>query len=295
MDNPRPEKVAVVAEVRDRLDAAEGVVLTEYRGLDVRAMAELRKALGEAGAEYAVYKNTMVRFAAKELELDIDELLVGPTALAFTGTKADGSAGDPVSMAKALTEFSKGNQNLIIKGGLLEGRPLSLDEISELSKIAPREELLARLAGGMAAPMQQFAALLAAVPQKMAYALKALIEAGGAPGAPESAPAEEATGESEASAEADEEASDPTAENDGDSDALAHAADESADIPDAAAEEGDAETSEESDAAAEADDVAADPADEAGDDSDSEASNEAEADSKASAQAGGDEDANEEE
>ena len=71
MDNPRPEKVAVVAEVKDRLDAAEAVVLTEYRGLNVRELAELRKALGEAGGEYKVYKNTMVRFAAKELDLEI--------------------------------------------------------------------------------------------------------------------------------------------------------------------------------------------------------------------------------
>ncbi len=187
MDNPRPEKVAVVAEVKDRLDAAEAVVLTEYRGLNVRELAELRKALGEAGGEYKVYKNTMVRFAANELDLEIEELLVGPTALAFTGTRSDGSDGDPVTIAKALTEFSKGNDKLVIKGGLLEGRVLSADDIVALSKIAPREELLARLAGGMAAPMQQFAALLKAVPQKLAYALSALIEQGGAPGAPESA------------------------------------------------------------------------------------------------------------
>ena len=215
MDNPRAEKVAVVAEVKDRLDAAEAVVLTEYRGLNVRELAELRKALGEAGGEYKVYKNTMVRFAAQELDLEIDELLVGPTALAFTGTRPDGSAGDPVTIAKALTDFSKSNEKLIIKGGLLEGRPLSTDEITALSKIAPREELLARLAGGMAAPMQQFAALLAALPQKLAYALSALIEQGGAPGAPESAaPAEDAADDENADeAPAEDAASDePEAE-----------------------------------------------------------------------------------
>lgn len=215
MDNPRAEKVAVVAEVKDRLDAAEAVVLTEYRGLNVRELAELRKALGEAGGEYKVYKNTMVRFAAQELDLEIEELLVGPTALAFTGTRADGSAGDPVTIAKALTDFSKANEKLIIKGGLLEGRLLSTDEITALSKIAPREELLARLAGGMAAPMQQFAALLAALPQKLAYALSALIEQGGAPGAPESAaPAEDAADDENADeAPAEDAASDePEAE-----------------------------------------------------------------------------------
>ena len=215
MDNPRPEKVAVVAEVKDRLDAAEAVVLTEYRGLNVRELAELRKALGEAGGEYKVYKNTMVRFAAKELDLEIEELLVGPTALAFTGTRPDGSNGDPVTIAKALTEFSKGNDKLVIKGGLLEGRLLTTDEITALSKIAPREELLARLAGGMAAPMQQFAALLNALPQKLAYALSALIEQGGAPGAPESAaPAEDAADDENADeAPAEDAASDePEAE-----------------------------------------------------------------------------------
>ena len=214
MDNPRPEKVAVVAEVKDRLDAAEAVVLTEYRGLNVRELAELRKALGEAGGEYKVYKNTMVRFAAKELDLEIEELLVGPTALAFTGTRPDGSNGDPVTIAKALTEFSKGNDKLVIKGGLLEGRVLTTEEITALSKIAPREELLARLAGGMAAPMQQFAALLQALPQKLAYALSALIEQGGAPGAPESAPADDAAPAStDDAAAADENADEAPAED----------------------------------------------------------------------------------
>ena len=213
MDNPRAEKVAVVAEVKARLDGAEAVVLTEYRGLNVKDLATLRSALREAGSEYSVYKNTMVRFAAKELNLEIDELLVGPTAIAFTGTRPDGSAGDPVTLARALTDFGKTNDNLVIKGGLLDGQLLSTDEITELSKIAPREELLARLAGGMAAPMRQFAALLAAMPQKMAYALKALIEAGGAPeSVPADAPAE-ADSESEAPAEADSE-SDPSAEAD---------------------------------------------------------------------------------
>jgi large subunit ribosomal protein L10 len=180
MDNPRPEKVAKVTEVRERLDEADAVVLAEYRGLNVRAMAELRTSLRAAGGEIKVYKNTMVRFAADELELDVADLLTGPTAIAFTAPAADGGPGDPVSLAKALTAFGKDNQNLVIKGGLLSKRRLSVDEVVALSKIAPREELLARLAGGFAAPMQQFAAVLAAVPQKFAYALSALIEAGGA-------------------------------------------------------------------------------------------------------------------
>ncbi len=250
MDNPRPEKVAVVAEVRDKLDGAEAVVLTEYRGLGVTDMAALRSALRDAGGEYKVYKNTMVRFAAKELDLDIQELLIGPTAIAFTGTRPDGTPGDAVTVTKALTEFGKTNEHLIIKGGLLEGRRLSMDEISALSKIAPREELLARLAGGMAAPMQQFASLLKAVPQNLAYALAALIEKGGAPGAPESAPpAEEAAAEADqppaedAAAEADQ----PPAE-----DAAAEADEPPVEESPAEADESAAE-----DAAAEADESAA--------------------------------------
>ena len=180
MGDPRPEKIAIVAEVQEKFSNAEAVILTEYRGLDVTDMAVLRTAMKQAGGEYKVYKNTLVRVAAKELNLEIEELLVGPTAIAFTGTRPDGSSGDPVSIAKALTNFAKDHEDLIIKGGMLEGALLSTDEITALSKIAPREELLARLAGGMAAPLREFASLLNAVPQNFAYALSALIEAGGA-------------------------------------------------------------------------------------------------------------------
>jgi len=179
MGDPNPQKVAIVAEVQEKFASADAVVLTEYRGLDVTDMAALRDAMREAGGEYKVYKNTLVRFAAKELNLEIDELLVGPTAIAFTGTRPDGTPGDPVTIAKTLADFSKKNENLVIKGGMLDGGLLSIDEIVALSKIAPREELLSRLAGGIAAPMQQFAGLLNAIPQKFAFALSALIEAGG--------------------------------------------------------------------------------------------------------------------
>ena len=180
MGDPRPEKIAVVAEVQEKFSNAEAVILTEYRGLDVTDMAVLRAAMKQAGGEYKEYKNTLVRVAAKELNLEIEELLVGPTAIAFTGTRPDGSSGDPVSIAKALTNFAKDHEDLIIKGGVLEGALLSTEEITALSKIAPREELLARLAGGIAAPLREFASLLNAIPQNFAYALSALIEAGGA-------------------------------------------------------------------------------------------------------------------
>ena len=186
MGEPRAEKLAVVEEVREKFSASDAAILTEYRGLDVPAMAELRKALREAGGEYKVYKNTLVRFAVDELGLEVEDLLTGPTAIAFVGEQPDGSAGDPVALARALKHFAKANESLVIKGGVLDEQRLTVEEILVLAEIAPREELLARLAGAMAAPMQQFAALLNALPQNLAYALKALIDEGGAPGAPAS-------------------------------------------------------------------------------------------------------------
>jgi len=180
---PRPEKVATVAEVRERLEQSSSVLVTEYRGLSVKAMADLRRSLRPAGGTYKVYKNTLVRRAANEAGLDLDEHLVGPTALAFTGTMPDGSPGDVVSMAKVLKEFARTNPALVVKGGLLEGATLNADQVRRLADIEPREVLLAKLAGLMAAPMTQFAGLLQALPRNFAYGLKALIDQGGAAGA----------------------------------------------------------------------------------------------------------------
>ncbi|MEJ5253911.1 MAG: 50S ribosomal protein L10 [Acidimicrobiales bacterium] len=181
MENPRPEKVAVVEEVRRRFAESDAALLTEYRGINVAGMSELRRALRAAGGDYKIYKNTLVRFATRELGLELDELLTGPTAIAFVPRDGDG---DPVTVAKALRDFAKGNPALVLKGGVLGDRILSEADARALAEVAPREELLARLAGLMAAPMQQFASLLQAVPQNFAYALRALVEAGGAPGTP---------------------------------------------------------------------------------------------------------------
>ena len=183
MDNPIPEKVGVVVVVRSKLVASEAAVLTEYRGLNVSATAELRRALREAGGEYKIYKNTLVRFAARDLGLEIDDLLTGPTAIAFVD-------GDPVAVAKALRDFAKTNPALVIKGGLLGDKTLDEAAVKALADVEPREVLLARLAGAIAAPMTQFAGLLEALPRNFAYGLKALIDQGGAPGAPAAAPAE---------------------------------------------------------------------------------------------------------
>lgn len=180
MENPRPEKVAVVDEVVDKFQAADAVIITEYRGLTVRDLQDLRTSLREAGGEYRVYKNTLVRRATTSLDLDLDEQLLGPTALTFVGDKADGTPGDVVTVAKALKSFAKANPLLVLKGGVLGDSLLDQAALSKLAEVAPREELLARLAGGMAAPMQNFASLLNAIPQKFAYAMQALIEQGGA-------------------------------------------------------------------------------------------------------------------
>jgi large subunit ribosomal protein L10 len=226
MENPRPEKVAVVDEVKERLEASDAALLTEYRGIDVAELAALRRSLREAGGEYKVYKNTLVRIASRELGLELDDLLTGPTAIAFVPT---GSGGDPVSVAKALREFSRGNPALVIKGGVLGDKLLSEADARALADVAPREELLAKLAGLMAAPLQQFAGLLQAVPRDFAYGLQALIEKGGAPGAPASAPADatpaDTTPDAEAGAEdvADDTPAEATAEADTAAEATAEA------------------------------------------------------------------------
>ena len=182
MENPRPEKVAVVEEVRERLDASSAALLTEYRGLGVTAISDLRRALHQVGGEYKIYKNTLVRFAVRDLGLELEDLLTGPTAIAFTTERPDGTPGDAVDVAKALRDFAKTNPSLIVKGGVLGTKPLTADEARSLADIEPREILLARLAGALAAPMVQFAGLLEALPRNFAYGLKALIDQqGGVP------------------------------------------------------------------------------------------------------------------
>lgn len=238
MENPRPEKVAVVDEVRAKLESADAAVLTEYRGLNVSATAELRRALRDAGGEYKVYKNTLVRFAARDLGLEIEDMLTGPTAIAFVD-------GDPVTVAKALRDFAKANPALVIKGGILGAQTLTESEVRALADVEPREVLLAKFAGLLAAPMQQFAGLLEALPRNFAYGLKALIDQGGAPGAPgtpasaapapaaDEAPADEAPADEAPEAEAAAPADDaPAAE----ADASAAPTDTDPDTADASAE-----------------------------------------------------------
>ncbi|MCB1257923.1 MAG: 50S ribosomal protein L10 [Microthrixaceae bacterium] len=214
MDNPRSEKVAVVEEVREKLTSADAVVFTEYRGLTVSQLAELRQSVAVGGGEYRVFKNTLVRLAAQALDdsIDLNETLTGPTAIAFVGQKPDGTPGDAVVVAKALKTFAKANPQLVIKGGLLGDNVLSTDEINALAEVAPREELLARFAGGLAAPMRNMAALLQAMTTNFAYGLQALIDAGGAAGAAPSAPAAEEAADGSADDEAAPQAEEAPAE-----------------------------------------------------------------------------------
>ena len=218
MDNPRPEKVAVVDEVRTRLSSSSASLLTEYRGLNVKDLAALRASITAAGGEYRIYKNTLVRLAASDLGLEgVDDLLTGPTAIAFV-------TGDAVLVAKSLRDFAKTNPNLVIKGGLLGTTVMSATDATALADVAPREVLLAQLAGGLAAPLRTFAGLLAAIPRNFAYGLKALIDKQG--GAPEAAPVEEPEAAPAPEAEAtptDEPAAEPAADAAAEPDAEADA------------------------------------------------------------------------
>jgi large subunit ribosomal protein L10 len=151
----RPDKAAAVAELTDEFRSSNGAVLTEYRGLTVAQLKQLRGALGD-DVNYAVVKNTLTKIAAKDAGVDtFDALLEGPSAIAFI-------KGDPVVAAKGLRDFAKANPLLVIKGGVLDGKALGSDEISKLADLESREVLLAKLAGAMKAAPQQAVSLFAA-------------------------------------------------------------------------------------------------------------------------------------
>src|SRR3954468_14524490 len=138
----RADKVAAVAEIVDSFNDAAGAVLTEYRGLTVKQLQELRRSLS-GNANYAVVKNTLAKLAASEAGIEgFDDLLTGPTAIAFIN-------GDVVEAAKGLRDFAKAHPTLVIKGGVLDGKPLDAAEVAKLADLESREVLLARLAGAM--------------------------------------------------------------------------------------------------------------------------------------------------
>jgi large subunit ribosomal protein L10 len=169
----RADKATAVAELTDEFRTSKGAVLTEYRGLTVKQLQELRRALGD-NASYAVVKNTLTKIAAKEAGVDgFDALLTGPSAIAFV-------KGDAVEAAKSLRDFSRANSPLVIKGGVLDGKPLTVAEIAKIADLESREVLLAKLAGALTASLQgavsMFNAPLAQV-ARLAGALQASTQA----------------------------------------------------------------------------------------------------------------------
>src|SRR4051812_45709785 len=163
----RAEKQAAVADIVESFNESAGAVLTEYRGLTVKQLQDLRRSLG-ANANYAVVKNTLAKIAATEVGIDgFDDLLTGPTAIAFIN-------GDVVEAAKGLRDFAKANPTLVIKGGVLDGKMLDATEITRLADLESREVLLAKLAGAMKAKQSAAAAMFAALPTNMAQLADAL-------------------------------------------------------------------------------------------------------------------------
>ncbi len=229
----RADRNAAVAEIVDFFNDTDGAVLTDYRGLTVKELQELRRSLGE-NANYAVVKNTLAKIAANQVGISgFDDLLVGPTAIAFI-------KGDVVEAAKGLRDFAKANPALIIKGGVLDGDILDAKQIAKLADLESREVLLGKLAGAMLASLSQAVYLLnapLAQAARLAGALEAKAQedpsilAGGAgtPAAAEEAPAvaEETTDEAPA-----EEATEAAAEQTED----APAAESTDEAPEAAAE-----------------------------------------------------------
>jgi large subunit ribosomal protein L10 len=198
----------VIDDITNRLQSAEASVLTEYRGLTVTDLATLRAALRPAETDYKIYKNTLARRAAADAGLtELAEWLEGPVAIAFVRPE-----GDAVVAAKALRDFARGNPNLVLKGGMLGPRILTVRDVETLADVPPRAELLGRLANGFQAPMVKAAGLFQAFTRNFAYGLKAYIDTKPAEAAPpeeapaaeaEVAPAEAATAETETTADAE--------------------------------------------------------------------------------------------
>jgi large subunit ribosomal protein L10 len=170
MSKAREKKAVVVKEVEENLTSSSGVLVTEYRGLSVSEITELRRLLRPLGAKYKVYKNTLVKRALNEIGVSgLEPILEGPTALAIGGT-------DVVGVAKTLKEFAKSYPALIIKGGLIEGEILDNKGVQQLADLPSKEQMLARLAGDIKAPLNKLAYALSALPRQFAYGLKALAD-----------------------------------------------------------------------------------------------------------------------
>jgi large subunit ribosomal protein L10 len=199
---PNTEKVGAVAEIAEHFSSSSAAVITEYRGLTVKQITDLRRALGR-DTTYAVVKNTLTKRAAADAGVSIDDsLLQGPTAIAFV-------KGDPVDAAKGLRDFARANPLLVIKGGVLDGKALSADEVTRIADLESREVLLAKLAGALKALPTRAAGLFQAPLSQMARLAKALEEKKPAEGEADAATVEAAvaeTGSAEVAAEASDSA-----------------------------------------------------------------------------------------
>ena len=183
MNKIRPAKVATVDEVKAKVDSTSTALVTEYRGLTVAEISNVRRQLRTLGADYKVFKNTLVRRAVAGTSAEpLTEFLEGPTAIAFV-------EGDVSAVAKALRDLAKASPKLILKGGVLDGKALGPKDISALADLPSRDVLLAQFAGALASPLRTMAGLLKAVPQNLAYGLSALLDSKGG----SAAPVEEAT------------------------------------------------------------------------------------------------------
>ncbi|MFC4913684.1 50S ribosomal protein L10 [Actinomadura gamaensis] len=194
----KADKATAIAELKNDFESSNGAVLTEYRGLTVAQLKELRTNLGE-NAKFAVVKNTLTKIAANDAGLDEEfkNLLEGPSAIAFV-------QGDVVEAAKGLRDFAKANPLLVIKGGFIDGKSMDASEINQLADLESREVLLAKLAGAMQASMANAAALFNALPTKAAQLAEALRAKREEAGETAEAPAADAAAEAPAEAAADE-------------------------------------------------------------------------------------------
>ncbi len=164
------DKNEIVKGIKERLESARSIILSDYRGLNVQEMGILRKRLKEQGIEFKVLKNTLVRIAAKEAGLEeLEDFLIGPTVFAF-------SYDDPILPAKALNGFSREHEFLKIKGGVVEGKILDMATIKQFAILPSREELIAKVAGTFNAPINNLAYVLNAPLQGLATVLKAVVE-----------------------------------------------------------------------------------------------------------------------
>lgn len=163
-------KAELVEEIKGKIDAAQSVVLVDYRGLDVAQLTELRSKYREAGVDYKVYKNTMMRFAFKDAGLEeFNEYLKGPSAIAF-------GLEDPVQVAKITSEFAEENEDLEIKAGIIDGNIIDVKGIEDLAKLPSREELIGQVLGGINSPIQGFANVLQGTMRSLATVLNAIAE-----------------------------------------------------------------------------------------------------------------------